>query len=462
MVSILPSARSPSDLISADVGQALQSVLPQAVGQGYQRGLGLNALDQAQKDISEAGGDPYKIALAFSKVGAVNPNLQRSIAPLYETALNKAMAMNASKAPLAGEAQQPRNREPMEGVTPRQQAPTFMGQPEQQAEFFPSNIGPQGGRGNVPQQATSGVKEQIPTPEEEVDLAKKLAVQRTAQNIPTTPQQALEEVKQNSERKRLHNAEVDKELEQRIAGQQKYGDKAVDYIKKFVPDADSELEAIFRKIGEDASKRGESEAETDRYLAKEAKKYKNTIVNAEKDLSAPRLHNAITRGLDGTYKELEKASSDIRKHIQPLIDLGLFDKARNILSEKGYGIEEREAIINPLGMQSQAILNQIPVQQKTIRGIRTNIPLNRQPDTSSIKDALVKMKQVDPNFSLSLARKSFEDKNYNWREFKDGVNELLDEGFELTDDQKNQLGVLDTPPLNLMEKVLHGINLIGR
>src|SRR5690606_27689092 len=187
--------------------------------------------------------------------------------------------------------------------------------------------------------------------------------------------------------------------------------------------------------------------------------YKNAIVNAEKDLSAPRLYNTITRSLNGTYKDLEKASSDIRKHLQPLIDLGLFDTARNILSKKGYGIEEREAIINPLGMQSQAILNQIPTREgRTIRGLRTNIPLNGQEDTSSIKDALVKMKQVDPNFSLSLARKSFEDKNYSWREFKDGVNELLDEGFELTDDQKNQLGTLDTPPLNLIEKDMHGIN----
>lgn len=463
MVSILPSHRTPGDLIGADVGQALQSVLPQSVGQGYQRGLGLNALDQAQKDIGEAGGDPYKIALAFSKVGAVNPNLQRSIAPLYETALNKAMAMNASKSPLAGEAQQPRNREPMEGVSPRQPAPTFMGQTEKESEFFPSNVGPQGGRGNVPQQATSGVKEQIPTPEEEVELAKKLARERTANNIPTKPQDALVEVQQNSERKRQHNAEVDKELQQRIAGQERYGNKAVDYINQFVPDANPELQAIFKKIGEDASKRGESEAETDRYLANEAKKYKNAIVNVEKSMSAPRLLNSIERAIKGTYKDMEAASDDIRKHLDPLLELGLFDTARNLLAKKGYGVEERESIINPLSTHGKAVLNQIPSQKKEILGVRAPLPADLQQDrTNNIKEGLKNLQQAQSNFSLPLARKYFEDKNYDWREFKDGLNQLIEEGFKLSDDQQIQMGILDSPPLNLLDKFLHGINIIGR
>ena len=78
MVSILPSARTPGELISADVGQALQGILPQAVSQGFQRGMGLNAIDQLQADLAASGGDINKMLPALAKAYTLNPNLERS------------------------------------------------------------------------------------------------------------------------------------------------------------------------------------------------------------------------------------------------------------------------------------------------------------------------------------------------------------------------------------------------
>ena len=67
------------------------------------------------------------------------------------------------------------------------------------------------------------------------------------------------------------------------------------------------------------------------------------------------------------------------------------------------------------------------------------------------------------NFSVVLARKIFEDKKYDSRIFKDALNELeQDEGFKLEPDQEKQRGNLDTPPLNRLEKILHGLGLQGR
>lgn len=77
MVSILPSG-TPGSLISADVGRALQSVLPQALNQGYQRGMGLNAIDQLQQDLAASGGDISKMLPSLARAYTLNPNLERS------------------------------------------------------------------------------------------------------------------------------------------------------------------------------------------------------------------------------------------------------------------------------------------------------------------------------------------------------------------------------------------------
>ncbi len=78
MVSILPSERTPFDVISKDVGRALQGVLPGAVQQGYQRGQGLGAIDQLQQAMEAAGGDINKILPALAKAYTMNPSLERS------------------------------------------------------------------------------------------------------------------------------------------------------------------------------------------------------------------------------------------------------------------------------------------------------------------------------------------------------------------------------------------------
>lgn len=95
MTTILPAETSPWQVIDKAIGNQISHNLPGAVQQGYQRQLGLNALDQAQAEIAQAGGDPYKIAMAFAKAGAQNPNLERSLGPLMQTAMQAGRVQNA-------------------------------------------------------------------------------------------------------------------------------------------------------------------------------------------------------------------------------------------------------------------------------------------------------------------------------------------------------------------------------
>jgi len=468
MTSVLSGPRTALDAIGDIVGRNISQNLPGAVQQGYQRQLGMNALDKAQQDVAQAGGDPFKIAMAFARAGAQNPALERALGPLLNIAMTQSQARNSQNAPMAGEESLNDMVQRTTQGSPQQQLPQFLEKPQDQGQInqnFPNNIGPQGGVGNVPQAATTGVKVPIPTPQEQLKEARSLAGQRTKAGIPTTVKEALEEVKSSVEDKKAHNLSVDEELKQRVGGQKTYGGRAVDYLKEVYPEASPELQTIFQKKGEEASRSGDSEAEINRFLSKEAKNFKNAIVNVEKDLSAPRLINSITRGLEGTYKDFNQSAADARKNIQPLLDLGLYDFARNLLAEKGYGIEERDIIINPLNSKSQSIMNQLPKLKQTLTKPYDPNPYEtviEPKDIENLKDSLIQLKQADNNFSLPLARKFAEDKGYDWRTFKDSLNSLLDEGYELTDDQNIQKGNLDTPPLNRIEKFLHGLNLIGR
>jgi hypothetical protein len=185
-----------------------------------------------------------------------------------------------------------------------------------------------------------------------------------------------------------------------------------------------------------------------------------------KDVSAPRLQNAVTRAMNGTYKNFEKASADVRQHLKPILDMGLYDFARDLLADKGYGLEERDMIINPLSERSKTVLNKVP-ELKLLAGVYKVTGISKgqrqQVDPENIKSGLRDLKQADPNFSLVLARKIFEDKHYDWRSYKDALNEMVNSGeFDLTRDQKTQLGNLDSPPLSKLEKIFESANFIGR
>jgi len=455
MTTILPAERTPFDVIGRDVGQSLQGILPQAI----EKRQGLNAINELQSALENSGGDISKMLPAIARAYSLNPNLQRS--GIAEHYLNMAKSINSQKVPLPGE------REDMPKAPVRQELPGFMGKlGNAESQFFPTNVGPQGDVGNVPQAATAGKKEPLLDYNGQTKAARKLSAERTAAGIPTNVKDALAEVKEAEEAKKAYNQKIDEELAQRVEGQETYGKRAVDYLNGVYPNASPEMQAAFMKKGEDASTKGMSEAEINRYLANEAKNFKNSIANVKKEISAPRLYNSIHRAATGTYKNFEKAAADVRQHLKPLLDLGLYDEARNILTEQGYAPEERDMIINPISERGKTSLNKVPTLPSPKRvpfihgvAVKTEKPNIKLQD---IKDGLMDLQESDSNFSLPLARKAFEDKGYDWRSFKDALNEMQQEGFKLSSDQGNQLGILDSPPLNVLEEILHSLNLVGR
>jgi hypothetical protein len=454
MVSILPPNRSRWQSIG-DAMTNLGRNTPQLLENRYQRQQGLSAIDQLQKALTEANGDISKMLPAIAKAYTLNPNLERS--GLAEQFLKQGKAKRSQDVQLPGE--QPGQ------ATQGQQLPNFLNQQQhqQQGQFFPSNVGSQQAPGNLPQPATAGQIEPLLTPTQKIPEAKRLAKQLTDAGIPTTPQEAMTQVNANEQDKKQHNQTVENERKQRVSSQKEYGQRAVEELKKVHPNTTPEQETIFQKKGEEEAAKGKSEAEINRFLAVEAKKFKNSLVNVDKAMSAPRLQNMIGRALNGTYKDLEQSGADLRSHLKPILDLGLYDTARKLLTDKGYYPEERDAIINPLSERANITLNKVPKVKMVKSKNPSFVSPEKEPiNLNNIKSGLIDLKTNDPNFSLVLARKSFEDKGYDWRSYKDALNQLEQEGFELTDDQNIQKGHLDTPPLNMLQEILHGMNIIGK
>lgn len=470
MVSILPSERTPWDVIGRDVGRAMERVLPGAVQQGYNRGQLKQGLSKISEISQNPKSTPLETMLASLEALAGIPGSERYAAALVPELMKFSNANRSQNIPIGGldSQQPPRMHEPVEPFQQNQQLPGFLGQ---QNQNFPTNIGPEGGPGNLPQPATTGQVLPLRNPSERRKAALELSKISTKEGIPLTPREALADIEKEEEDKKSHNAQVEAERQQRVGSQAEYGNRAVGELKKIYPESTPEMDAIFEKKGEQIAGQGKSEAEINRYLATEAKNFKNTIANVQKDLSAPRSYNQFHRKFLGTAKDFDQASKDLRVKLKPLLDLGLYDTSRKLLSDLGYYPEERESTINPFSERLNTTMNRVPKAEGVNRPEAVGagqIPSLTMPKEYSpahkenIKSGLMELQKADPNFDLVLARKAFEDKNYDWRVFKDALNELEEDGFKLTDDQTIQRGYLDTPPLDGLQKILHGLNLIGR
>ncbi len=472
MVSILPPKRGFANAIG-DAMQEFGKNAPALLEERYQTQRGLSAIDQLQKDLAESGGDMTKVLPAVAKAVSLNPNLQKS--GYVEHALNMAKNLNAQKVARPGE------EETFQPLA-KQNLPGFMQQPgqeqqPQQNQFFPNNQPGSNAPGNIPQEATSGQVQKLLSPTERIPVIKKLMKDSAEAGIPISYPEAKGQVDAVEEEKKQHNTEIENERKRRVGSQREYGNKAVEQLTKVFPEATPEMQAIFKKKGEEAASEDKSEADIDRHLAVEAKNFKNLYSNIKNDLSAPRLQNQLQRSFLQSNKDFEQSAADLRVKLRPLLDLGLYDTARNLLTDLGYYPEEREQIINPMGEKESTVLKRVPSTRKSLNedeysGMNpfslTSSQIYKNPEEvkTNIMGGLNDLYEANPNFSLPLARKAFEDKNYDWRIFKDAFNDfenqLEQEGKKLSADQQNQRAILDTPPLNLLEKVLHGLNLQGR
>jgi hypothetical protein len=330
-------------------------------------------------------------------------------------------------------------------------------------------------KGNIPQVASSGQKVPVLDPNQLKQAAIQKARFLTESGVPTTVEQTYPQLQAENNEAINHNTLVDTENLNKAKAEEAYGNKAVEIFKRVYENPSVEQEALFKRKGIEAAKSGADQAEIEATMAKEAVKYKNTIAAVKKSLGPERLGS--TQSALGESRDSEKKILDLRLKLDPLLKEGQFDTARNLLSELGYGLEERESIVSNLPEGSMKSLAEFPVLQvkepphlksgrfgptlKTLEARAKPNLTNEQKElvNTSVSDILKK----DPSTNLILLRKGYGPKNVDWQDFKDAINySIIEGGFVLNDDQFKHLKYLDEPPLNALDSILHGFNLIGK
>jgi len=457
----------PGPTVYQAAGQGLQNAILPSLQREIERG-------QVQRGLSEiknrSSDNPKDTLFSLIEAATLSPEIGRSLGPLYQTLMQEQNQRKTANTPLTGsqnqrqQPQQPQGQIGAEGRAPSEQA----------QKFFPNNYQPNQAPGNAPQEATRGLVKPILDGDELIYKAQDILGKWNKVGISDrTFDDALKVAQIQNEGNKEYNQQVERERQNRIAEQEAFGNVAEETLTKVLPGATDEQKALFRKKGEDAAGQGKSQADIKRILAKEATKFKNNISNIEKALNAPRIQNQLTRSILGTHKTLEQAEKDARAQVKPLIDEGLYDTSRTLLSKAGFYPEERERIvfgeINPevkKAVDSIAKPSYLETKPAAMRKYQGSVKSYAPESIENLKQNISQVwgQGENNNMNMLQLRKAYEDNGYNWRIFKDAMNDLFSNGqIELNDDQLNQFNsYLDEPPLNLLEKLLYNLNLRGR
>jgi hypothetical protein len=323
---------------------------------------------------------------------------------------------------------------------------------------------------SIPQSETSGIKRPVFTPEQVFEEGHRIAEENRSNGVPMTDVEGVQQAQLVNSENRIYNADVDSDIKARQEAQIGYGNLAVEKLGNVYPNATDEEKALFRKKGQEiAEEVGNNEAKIDARLADEAKNLKNNISNVLKSPTAERLFNAPWRKVQGESRTFDQRSKDIRLKLEPILKEGLYPLARDLVSQLGYYPEEIERIVSNLSENANKSVAQLPKMNKIYESQSSKGKYGQWEEKFSdasyekIKNNINQTFKNDPNVNLLLLRKAYEEKNVDWKTFKDILDEGILEGqIKLSPEQYYFKDNIDSPPLNNLDIILEGLNIKGR
>ncbi len=224
-----------------------------------------------------------------------------------------------------------------------------------------------------------------------------------------------------------------------------------------------EVAAYFGKQAENIASEVNTESDLDKRLADEIKNYKKTVAIASNSVNEP------PQNLMGDDSLGEKVINDLRKKVDPLLKMGLYDKVRDILSQKGYGPEQRETVVSNLPDTVNKVLSGIPnfrTKQKLGHPRQGAQILRDYSDDEKevINNSMSQIFKADPSTNIVLLRKRMRDeKNIDWRAFKDGLDYAIDTGtLPLTEENLDQYSRMSEPEETGLQQLLRVFGVGGR
>jgi hypothetical protein len=437
MIQILPKVKSPGEKFGEALGGGL--------GQGFSEGMEERRKKNLQGKENAALKDKYGIDVE----GVLDPTTRSQI---IGEELRRGRILKEGKAAseidtsLTGN--QAGKRKIESEISPRGENNLEMQdkaivQPKQSQKTIPS-------------------KQTILTPDQLQQRTKEVFQQYNEKGIPTTIDQVYADLYSKNEQNKGHNQHIESE-------QNKYGDLAHQILTEKIQNPSESIIGLMRKKGEELAFSG-SEADIRSEIGKEVVNLKNAISKAEKTIKSKNVFGASKRDILGSSRSAEQELNSYKAAVKPLLDKGLYDEARAaITSNSDLMPEEVETIVSNLGEPSKKIVGQMDKMKPSIKqrqlqpygyvDKQTYSPEQQEKIQQNVNDVL----KNEPSVNLILLRKAFEDKGIEWDAFKEAIdNAYLSGDVKMTPDQENQMETLDSPPLNRLEKILHGFRLIGR
>lgn len=309
--------------------------------------------------------------------------------------------------------------------------------------------------GQQPQsQGLQGQGDSILSPQQIKQEAARRVQQKAQNRVPTTYEDELANV-------RAQNDDIVKYQ----ASQQNAAAVADSALLRINPNATDEHRAYIHRKAEQYAQQNLTPAQLEKRLAEDTKRFTNQLNSIKKSLPPKRLLERAKNAALGTGRSAERANESIRLKLKPLLDQGFYDTARNLLSEVGYAPEERESVISNLGEVAKKSVAQLTKPKHFFHTFSGDEPeLNpTSPEYDKFKQSISDVLKQDNATNLILLRKAYEDKGVDWRSFKNELDDLMvNKQFTPNEEQEKALDILDQPPLNRLEKVLHNLKLIGR
>lgn len=321
--------------------------------------------------------------------------------------------------------------------------------------YYRNPVPPVGKEGTYPKMSALPQPKPLLTPEQQQQRKQQLARSSLEQGQAADPI-AIENLIMNEQNQIMkYNEQIEAERQTRENSQQDRSKRLLTRFNNAVESKDPEDSAVFERFANEA-RDASNENDAYQYARTKYNQFETARNGLIREADVPGFFTKLYRKSMGTYKDKEDMIKGLQPNIRKLMDLGLEDQARQILSnDVGLGMEDTELALYPPSKEESNLYNSFANNPK--RGKYDGNPLTFPGEESALdrdefikfKDSISSLLQKYPETNIVALRGVLnQNKGYAWTDIGRAFSELVDEGrYELDPIIEKQLNVIKSPPI---------------
>lgn len=322
-------------------------------------------------------------------------------------------------------------------------------------DYYRNPVPPVGKEGTYPKMSALPEPKRLLTPEQMQQKKQQLAMSSLAQGQAADPI-AIENLIMNEQNQIMkYNEQIEAERQTREKSQQDRSKRLLTRFNNAVESKDPEDSSVFERFANEA-RDASNENDAYQYARTKYNQFETARNGLKREADVPGFFTKLYRKSMGTYKDKEDMIKGLQPNIRKLVDLGLEDQARQILSNDiGLGMEDTELALYPPSKEESNLYNSFSNNPK--RGKYDGNELRFPGEESALdknefikfKDNILNILDKYPDTNIVALRGVLnQNKGYSWTDISRAFSELIDEGrYELDPIIEKQLNVIKSPPI---------------